>query len=191
MKSFIVGITGGFGVGKSAVCSFLQELGAAWIEADEIVHKLYKPGGLGYKKVAGYFGEKFVDVKKGVRMEKLRSVVLKNPQKLWILQKLIHPIITHEAQNRITRSKQKIICLESIYFEKDDLGKLVDMIVEIQRKPEFICKSRAQEKRWNLEDINRFMKLSPIFPKPDRIIENNQTLRRLKQKAGKLWQELQ
>lgn len=191
MKSFIVGITGGFGVGKSTVCRFLQELGAVWIEADEIVHELYKPGGLGYKKVAGYFGEEFVDAKRGVKRAKLRSVVLKNPQKLWILQKLIHPIITHEAQNQIKRSKQKIICLESIYFEKDDLGRLVDIIVEIQRKPELIGKSRAQEKRWNLEDINRFMKLSPIFPKPDKIIENNQTLRCLKQEAGKLWQELQ
>lgn len=177
----IIGITGSFGVGKSTVCRILEKLGAKWIESDAIVHELYKPGKSGYLKIAGYFGKEFVDPKKGVKRDKLRNVVLQNPQKLWILQKLIHPLVIHEASKKFVRLSQPV-CLEAIYFEKEDLGKLVDKLIEVRRKPELVRKARVKEGKWNLEDIERFMRLSPIFPKPNFVIENNGTLEELEEK---------
>lgn len=186
----IVGITGSFGVGKSTVCRMMQKYGATWIEADSIVHELYKPGRIGYQKIAGYFGKEFIDPKKGVKRDRLRKVVLKNPQKLWILQKLIHPFVFHEIKELIHKIKKqnqtKIVCIESLYFEKADCGKNIDSLIEVRRKPKLVRKSRAKEQKWNLEDIDRFMKLSPIFPKADVIIENNGSLAELKTKVHSL-----
>ncbi len=185
-EKFVIGVTGGFGAGKSSVCRMMSRLGALWIESDKIVHELYAPGKEGYKKIAGYFGKEFVDPKKGVKRDKLRRVVLQNPQKLWILEKLIHPALFHELNKKIVQAEEKVICVESLYFEKDDLGKFVDKIIEIRRDPKLIRKSRTMEGRWDLDDINRFMRLSPIFPKADFIIENNGSFTDLEEKITSL-----
>ena len=42
-----VGLTGGLASGKSTVAGMLEELGAAVLDADEIVRALYREGGAG------------------------------------------------------------------------------------------------------------------------------------------------
>lgn len=182
----VIGVTGGFGVGKSTFCRMMAKHGGHFLEADLFVHALYEPGKSGYQKIRGYFGEEFVDSKKGVNRAKLRREVLKNPQKLWILHKLIHPLVTHEAQKKLKTISAGLVFLEAFYFEKDDLGKLIDILVEIRRKPALVRKSRLKEDKWPLEDIERFMRLSPIIPKPDFVIENNGTLKELARKTAEM-----
>ena len=85
-ETFVLGVTGVIGSGKSTACRILSEqLGFYWIEADAIVHELYKVGEPGYKKIREYFGDPFVG-KYGVNRGRLRRFALQNPQKLWILQ---------------------------------------------------------------------------------------------------------
>ncbi|KKU79109.1 MAG: dephospho-CoA kinase, partial [Candidatus Peregrinibacteria bacterium GW2011_GWA2_47_7] len=98
----VVGVTGGFGVGKSTVCRIFESRGAVWISADELVHALYLPGGAGYKKIQGYFGDTFVGPN-GVHRAKLRRLVLSNAHKLWILNKLMHPIVLHAVQRKLLK----------------------------------------------------------------------------------------
>lgn len=187
MNKIVIGITGGFGVGKSTVGRIFEKLGGYFLDADAITHALYHSGSVGYRKIEGYFGQEFVDSKKGVKRGKLRREVLKNPQKLWILNKLMHPLITHEMSKKIVQSKRQFIFLESVYFEKADLGKLIDRLIEVRREADLVRKTRKREGKWNLEDIDRFMKLSQISPKPDIVLENNGTLDELEGKAEIAW----
>lgn len=190
----IFGVTGGFGVGKSTFCRFLQDFGGIWIDADELTHELYLPEGQGYKKIAGYFGEEFVDPKKGVLRARLRRVVLKNPQKLWILNKLIHPLITSEVNKHIRSvakdaTTKKPVFVEAFYFEKNDLGKFIDKIILIERDPKKVMKNRKE--KFPAEDIRRFKKLQPLYPRPASVIINNGTLKNLKAEAKKLYDRIE
>lgn len=190
----VIGVTGGFGVGKSTFCTFLKKFGVEIIDADYLTHQLYEPGQLGFEKIRGYFGEEFVSGKTGVKRSKLRSVVLKNPQKLWILNTLIHPLLRNEMIKKIRKiqkekGKYVLIAIESLYFEKDDPHTWMDRLILIERKPTFIKFNRQHQ--WRLADIDRFMKLQPMFPKADIRLENNGTLDELKQKAHEIFQELQ
>lgn len=195
----IFGVTGGFGVGKSTFCRFLQDFGGIWIDADALTHDLYKPGKPGYEKIRGYFGEEYVSPKKGVLRTKLRRVVLKNPQKLWILNKLIHPLITSGVNKKVVQymrseakhaSIKQPIFIEAFYFEKNDLGKFVDEIILIERDPKLVLKTRKKEEKWNDEDIRRFMKLQPIYPRPARVIINSGTMKNLKAEAKKVYDRI-
>lgn len=99
--TMVIGVTGVIGSGKSTVCRYLEEkYGFHWIHADAIVHELYKFGGAGYKKIREYFGKNFVGPK-GVLRGRLRQFILKTPQKLWILNQLIHPLVIHEVNKKV------------------------------------------------------------------------------------------
>lgn len=141
---FILGVAGVIGSGKSTLCKFLQDkYGFYWIEADEIVHELYKAGQPGYKKIKGYFGEQFVDPREVYR-GRLRRLVLKNQHKFWILNKLIHPLVLHEVNKKIVQVKGAAeglkICIEAFYFEKNDLGKFINQLVIVDASDEIILK---------------------------------------------------
>ena len=186
----IVGITGGFGVGKSTVCKMLVALGAAWIEADSVTHELYLPGRPGYTKIKGYFGDEFVN-EQGVDRDKLRSVVLGNVQKIWILNKLIHPLVTHGVrQLLITKYKthECLIAIESIYFEKDDLGPLIDKLVIVRREPEEVVRSRTGQ--WPSSDMEKFIKIQPFYPVPDFQVDNSGTLLDLERAVANMYSNL-
>lgn len=135
-KTFVLGVSGVIGSGKSTLCRFLHEkYGFSWINADGVVHELYGFGMSGYKKIKKYFGDEFVD-KRGVERGILRDFVLKNPKKLLLLNKLIHPLVFKEVNKKIVQQKALckgkrpvLVCIEAVYFGKKNLGKFVDRFV--------------------------------------------------------------
>ena len=52
-----VGLTGGLASGKSTVAEMLEDLGAAVLDADEIVRALYREGGAGAEAARELFGD--------------------------------------------------------------------------------------------------------------------------------------
>lgn len=137
MKTFILGVTGVIASGKTTACGILsRDFGFVVINADEIVHELYKRGNAGCTKIEEFFGPTFIG-KEGVNRGKLRKLVAKNHQKLWILNKVIHPIIWNAVSRKIDRLKQEYkkadkelrVCLEAFYLEPQDIGSFCDAIV--------------------------------------------------------------
>lgn len=123
------------GSGKSVFCELLaKNAGYFWINADEVTHDLYLAGHQGYKKIKDYFGDKFVN-KKEVQRNRLRKFIIKLPQKIIILNRLIHPIVSHEVSKKIVQiinmnnNRNISICIESAYFEQEGLEKYVDKLV--------------------------------------------------------------
>lgn len=170
MKAQIIGVTGVIGSGKSTVCRYLQEhCGFHWINADEITHDLYKIGQPGYKKIREYFGQQFVGLRE-VHRGRLRRLVLKSQQKLWILNKLMHPLIAHEVNKKIVQERQKarsailspfikqtgtvqkkdaplLVCIEAVYFEPGDLGKFIDQLFFVEAPDEVVMKRLLSDKK--------------------------------------------
>lgn len=184
----IIGVSGVMGSGKSTFCRMLEKkFGFYWIDADAIVHDLYKPGQPGYQKIKDYFGAQFVG-KKGVLRGRLRRFVLKTPQKLWILNKIIHPLVAHELNKKIVHSVGTYgsVCIEAFYFEPHDLGKFVDQIIVVDASNEKILKRLKSRKipKSQLLTMLKFQRknLPKIFTK----IENNHSEKALLKKISTL-----
>lgn len=86
-----VGLTGGIGAGKSEVSRLLVECGAVLIDADRIAREVVEPGTPGLAAVVEAFGEDVLTAEGRLDRPKLGSVVFADPEKLALLNSIVHP----------------------------------------------------------------------------------------------------
>jgi dephospho-CoA kinase len=91
-----VGLTGGLASGKSTVAGRLRENGIPVLDADRIVHDLYRGGSKGARAVAETFGSGFLAADGSVDRPKLSARVFHDPASLTRLNALIHPLVREE-----------------------------------------------------------------------------------------------
>jgi dephospho-CoA kinase len=58
--SFVVGLTGGIGSGKSAAAAEFERLGATVVDTDAIAHELTRAGGAAVAEVERLFGKDLI-----------------------------------------------------------------------------------------------------------------------------------
>lgn len=166
---FVLGVTGIIGSGKSVFCKFLRKFfGFHYIDADSITHNLYLAGNDGYKRIKTYFGNGFI-YKICVNRARLRKFILMHPEKLKILNKLIHPLVAREVNKKIvqikhrSKGKNKIfICIEAINFEQKYLGKIVDQVVILNASDEIILK-RLKNRNIPFGQLKKILKLQRML----------------------------
>ena len=88
-KPFILGLTGSIGMGKSAVAAMLRELGVPVFDADAAVHELQGPKGALLAPIERAFPGS--TGAQGVDRQKLGAAVFGNPEKLRLLESIVHP----------------------------------------------------------------------------------------------------
>lgn len=88
-----VGLTGGLGAGKSTVARRLEKLGIPVLDADQVVHELYRSDGKGARAVAEEFGEAFLDEEGAVDRRRLAARVFGDAQAVARLNARIHPLV--------------------------------------------------------------------------------------------------
>ena len=74
----IIGLTGGFGTGKSYTAGIFKALGAKVIDADLLAHDSIKKGGASYKKVAALFGPSALGRGRQIDRRKLGRIVFED-----------------------------------------------------------------------------------------------------------------
>ncbi|QGN54882.1 dephospho-CoA kinase [Novosphingobium sp. Gsoil 351] len=88
-KPFILGLTGSIGMGKSAVAGMLRELGVPVFDADAAVHELQGPDGACLAPIERAFPGTTGAL--GVDRQKLGAAVFGHPDKLKLLESIVHP----------------------------------------------------------------------------------------------------
>ena len=88
-KPFILGLTGSIGMGKSAVAGMLRELGVPVFDADAAVHELQGPDGACLAPIERAFPGTTGPL--GVDRQKLGAAVFGDPDKLRLLEAIVHP----------------------------------------------------------------------------------------------------
>jgi dephospho-CoA kinase len=86
-----IGLTGGIGSGKSTVAKLLGELGAPVIDADQVAHSTYAPGGSAYHEVVAAFGDRILAPDRTVDRRKLGPIVFADPEQLKKLTAIVWP----------------------------------------------------------------------------------------------------
>ena len=117
-NKFILGVCGYIGSGKSEVLSVLEDEGWFVIDADKVVHDLYKPDASGQRKISDFFGNEFLRSDGSVNRSKLRKVVFEDVKKLKILNALIHPLVFSEIGRILDGVENDRVAIEAVYFEE-------------------------------------------------------------------------
>jgi dephospho-CoA kinase len=109
--TFIVGLTGGIGSGKSAAATLFEEFGAAVVDTDAIAHELTAPGGTAIAPIRAAFGDEVVAPNGALDRAAMRRKVFSDVQAKGRLEAILHPMIRAEADRRSAASRAPYVVL--------------------------------------------------------------------------------
>jgi len=127
---FIAGLTGNYGMGKSAVLQMFRELGAITIDADWVVQHLLK-GKPVLKKIKTLFGAGVFDKKGNLDKAKVAQRIFKNKSLRIKLEDLLHPLVFERIDDFFAKTAdgKKVFIVEApLIFERGYEGRFDKMI---------------------------------------------------------------
>ena len=95
--TFVVGLTGGIGSGKSIVAGAFAERGVDVTDTDRLAHALTAPGTPGYAAVLAAFGPSFRSADDTLDRVRLRQLVFADADARTRLETILHPLIREAA----------------------------------------------------------------------------------------------
>ena len=102
-----VGLTGGLASGKSTVAEMLEELGAAVLDADEIVRALYREGGAGAEAARKLFGDAVTGPDGRVDRVRIAALIFSDPAARHALEASIHPLVRSESERFFAEAESR------------------------------------------------------------------------------------
>ena len=128
----VLGLTGSFGSGKSAVARMFAELEAVIIDADEIAKEVVKPGTPAFQEIVMAFGQDVVGEHGVLDRKKLAAVVFRDAAKRDTLNRIVHPRVRERELEMLSSYKDHPLVILSVplLFE-NRMEHLVDKIVVV------------------------------------------------------------
>jgi dephospho-CoA kinase len=99
--TYVVGLTGGIGSGKSVVAAMFHQLGAPIIDADSIAKDLVAKSQPAFEEIIQHFGERILKNAE-INRALLREIIFNHPEEKQWLENLLHPKIYHTIAQRIS-----------------------------------------------------------------------------------------
>jgi len=142
----IIGLTGSIAMGKTETAKMFKRLNVPVYNADDIVHDLYARGGEAVKPVSALYPD--VIVNDEVSRGKLSEKILKNPQVVDEIEKIVHPLVRKKQNEFIAAAKKTgtpLVVLDIPLLLEKGGEALVDKIVVVTA-PADIQRQRAMER---------------------------------------------
>jgi dephospho-CoA kinase len=143
-KKPLVGIMGGIASGKSTVAREFAKLGCKVINADQIAHELLDRKSV-RDKITAAFGPSISDSNGKISRGELARIVFGDPQKLALLNQIIHPLVLERAARLIERysrqSEVKAIVLDMPLLVEVGWARRCDRLVFVN------CRQKTRAER--------------------------------------------
>jgi len=188
-----VGLTGGLASGKSTVAEILEDLGAAVLDADEVVRALYREGGTGAAAARELFGESVLGPDGRLDRTRLAAVVFSDPAARHALEARIHPLVGEERRHFFERAQKagaRVAVVEASQLLEAKTESDYDRVLLVMAPEE------ERVRRWggrggDPEDARRRiaaqLRAEIARERADDVVVNNGTLEDLRRKVTELW----
>ncbi|MBI3991176.1 MAG: dephospho-CoA kinase [Candidatus Omnitrophica bacterium] len=193
----IIGITGSIATGKSTVAGYFRDLGAKVFDADKVAHLLMRKGMPAYNEIVRWQGKGILTRPGAINRKALAEMVFNNERALKRLCHILHPgvkeFLIHKSKQIKKKEPGAIVVWDVPLLFEAGMDKETDVTVVVNA-------SRAQQlkrivKKGNLtkEEFGARMKFQMPIEKKNRMsdyqVDNNGTLRELKDRVRKIWKE--
>jgi dephospho-CoA kinase len=199
-----VGLTGGLACGKSTVAKMFSELGAQVIDADQIVHDLYRRGEPVYRELVEKFGPGILAVDGGGEIDRGRlAAVAFDDGRVQELNRIVHPAVVQRQREWMAEAARRhpnaIAMVEAALILEAGGKSRYDKIVVVICKPEqkvlrYAVRSRCGEDIAR-EEVERRTKvqMSDIQKAAlaDYVIDNSGTLEQTRRQVENIYKELE
>lgn len=132
--SYVVGLTGGIGSGKSAVADLFAQRGVTVVDTDAIAHALTAPGGAAIAAIRAEFGESAISTDGSLDRAAMRAMVFADPPARKRLEAILHPLIRAESERQLMANpagSPYAILMVPLLVEAGDYRKRVDRIAVV------------------------------------------------------------
>lgn len=154
-QSFVIGLTGGIGSGKSTAALFFREAGASVNDADEVAKSILHSDEM-RPKLIDLFGEEIFDHNGDLSRERIAGLVFGKPELREQLNQLIHPGVRRAFQTlKDSLSRGEILVYDiPLLFETDQKNNF-DWTVVISAPVETRRERVMQRNGWSREEFDR------------------------------------
>lgn len=132
--TYLLGLTGSIGMGKSTTAAMFAEEGCALWDADAAVHRLYAPNGAAAAPMRAEFPEA-VD-EGGVSRSRLKAIIAEEPDALARIERIVHPLVAADRQAFLTETQADIAVLDIPLLFEGGFDAAMDATVCVTVPPE-------------------------------------------------------
>ncbi len=185
----IIGLTGGIGSGKTTIANYFKSLGIPVYIADDAAKEVMKfPEIIAALKTT--FGEEIFNANI-LNSEKLSKIVFNNPEKLNLLNKIVHPAVKKHFDNWLLSHEEEpfIIKEAAILFESGSYkycDKIITVIAPLETRIERVVKRDKTTREAVLKRINSQWSDEQKVSKSDFVI-NNTSFQEAEKQVNKIY----
>jgi len=106
-----IGLTGGIGTGKSSVTVILRDLGAVFIDADQVGWETYRKGSTGFNAIVKAFGDGLVADDGEIDRKALGQIVFSDSNRMSELTGIVWPLIGKSVREQLNRNREQEIAV--------------------------------------------------------------------------------
>ena len=142
--TIVLGLTGSIGMGKSTTAAMFRDMGVPVFDADATVHALYQNEAV--DTIEKHFPG--TATPQGIDRKKLGAYVIGQPEKMRLLESIIHPMVQKKRQDFINSHKQTnkpLIVLDIPLLFETKAETLCDKVIVVTAQPE-VQKKRVLER---------------------------------------------
>ena len=189
--SYIVGLTGGIGSGKSAAGQVFEELGIAVIDTDAIAHALTGPGGAAMVPILAAFGADYLTPEGALDRARMRALVFADTAKKHKLESILHPMIRAQTNEFLQAARSPYVMLMvPLLVESQDYRQRCQRILvvdcaeeeQIERVKARSGLAAEQVRAIMANQVSREARLAAA----DDVIDNSRDLAHLRRQAAAL-----
>ncbi|MBY6155748.1 dephospho-CoA kinase [Pseudooceanicola nitratireducens] len=147
--TFLIGLTGSIGMGKSTTARIFAEEGCAVWDADAAVHRLYSAGGAAVAPMQAAFPNAVIDGT--VSRDALKAAIAADPTALRQIEQIVHPLVAEDRQAFIAASDADIVVLDIPLLFEGSGHRMVNTTVVVS-VPEDVQRDRVLARGTMTED---------------------------------------
>ncbi|MFY0681979.1 MAG: dephospho-CoA kinase [Thalassovita sp.] len=132
--SFLLGLTGSIGMGKSATARLFEQQGCALWDADAAVHRLYAENGLAVAPLAALCPEAIID--NAVSRPALKVAIAQDAGLLKKIETIVHPLVSADRADFIRETSANIVVFDIPLLFETGADAQMDAVVTVSISPE-------------------------------------------------------
>lgn len=175
--TYVVGLTGGIGSGKTTVSDLFAELGVEVIDADIVARQVVEKGSPLLAKIAEHFGEQILTADGGLDRTALRQIVFNDENEKTWLNNLLHPAIREEMVKKLQESTACYLIWVVPLLIENQLTEFCDRILVVDVLPEIQLERATKRDKSKTETIKNIIAAQVSREErlsyADDVIENN------------------
>lgn len=195
-----IGLTGNFGMGKSAVLKMFGRMGAFTYDIDIFVHSILEKPAI-IKKISRVIGNSVLSKRSSkptLNKKRVASMIFNDPEKRKAVEKIIHPEVLRlikQAETKILKKEpEAVIVFEVPLLFEAGYEKQFNKIIVVYSNMKNALKRLAGKGFSRDEAVSRMRAQMPVSVKlklSDYTINNNYDLQRTEKRVKKILNEIQ